>query len=64
MKTNEQNTVSEKEFNQLNWVKIIKEYYKTTINPNDKYGKGDLAVTLMMELENFAEWLSKKGYLK
>jgi len=55
--------MKQKDFDQLDWVKIVKEYYKDH-DPNQKYGSGGVTATVLMELEQFAEWLSKKGYLK
>lgn len=56
-------SLNDKQFNQLNWVKVCKEFYKDH-DPNKKFGKGGVAVTVLMSIEEFAEWLSKKGYLK
>jgi len=43
--------------------KYTLEYYLTH-NPNDRYGKSGVSVTVMMEIEDYARWLEKRGYLK
>jgi len=42
--------------------KYTLEYYKEH-NPNDRYGKSGISVTVMMEIEEFARWLDKQGKL-
>jgi hypothetical protein len=42
--------------------KYTLEYYKEH-NPNDKYGKSGISVTVMMEVEEFARWLDAKSLL-
>lgn len=57
------NGSQKQDFNQLDWVKVCKEYYKDH-DPNLKYGSGGVTVTVLMEIESFAKWLSDKGYLQ
>lgn len=42
--------------------KYTLEYYKEH-NPNDKYGRSGVSVTVMMEIEEFARYLDKEGKL-
>ena len=43
--------------------KYTLEYYKNH-NPNDKYGKSGVSVTVMMEIEIFARWLESNSLLQ
>ena len=43
--------------------KYTLEYYKQH-NPNDKYGRSGVSVTVMMELEIFARWLESNSLLQ
>lgn len=42
--------------------KYTLEYY-IEHNPNDKFGKSGVSVTVMMEIEEFARWLDSKNLL-
>jgi hypothetical protein len=50
-------------FDNQKWVKLVKEYYKD-VKMAERKSIPQIKVCVMSEVENFAEWLTKKGIIK